>query len=815
MFPDLWRDIRYGARMLIKQPTFALIAVLTLGLGIGATTAIFSVVYGVLINPYPYARADEIWVPGVVGVKTNQRMRPYPPAGYREMARLPGFSDVMATRPGGVLLTGEYAPENFGGIRVSGNAFQFLGVPPILGRTIQPSDIRPSGEPEPVVVLSYQRWQRLFGGDPNAIGKTLKLDDEVYTIIGVMPPRFGWWTEDGVWLPLGDILGDAQMVFPIVRLKPGATTTEAQQQLHALNLELARDTRARFPNEEFSTLLTNYLDITVASGAMQQSLQLLFGAAGFLLLIACANVANLQLARATSRAREIAVRMALGAGRGRLVRQLLTESLMVSLLGGLLGLAFAYWITQLIVALMPGNYVPNESRIEVNNQVLVFCLGVSMLTGIVFGLAPALQSLRVNLLERLKDEGRGLSGAAGGRVRAALVVGEVALAVVLLLGASLTARSFISLKTVELGFEPKGVMAVSLPLPPKRYATPEQRNRFAREVLERVSNTPGAVAATIGNGGLPFGGIDSSFAIEGRPDAEKEPIRIQAVAADYLRTAGIPLKRGRMLTEQEINAGARMAVINEAAAKLWPAGEDPIGRRIILKDLERPSQPGLFAPFGDSPEATVVGIIGNTRHELLRAEAPPALLVPYTLVDAPVRVLAVRSDGDPKLLLNALRSQVREIDSEQPVVNPITFEEILGFRTEQPRFTLVLFGLFAALGLGLALAGIYSVISYMVSMRTHEIGVRMALGAQASDVLRLILRAGGILVGVGLAAGLFAGLATMRLLGSWLNLYDVTTSDPLSYLAVAVLIGVVALAACFIPARRATRVDPMGALRCE
>ncbi len=809
----MFQDLRYGLRMLLKHKGFTAVAMLTLALGIGATTALFSVIYGVLISPYPYAKPHEIWTPGLVSVNSNQTMRPYPLNAYQEMMKLTTFSDVMATGPGNVLLTGEYAPETLSGIRMSGNAFQFLGVPPLLGRTIQPSDISPNGEPERVTVLSYKRWQRLFNGDPNALGKTLRLNDEVYTIVGVMPPRFGWWTDNGVWLPMGRNTRDAQMVFPIVRLNPGVSSMAAAQQLHSLHLEVAKDPRARFPNEEFTTKLTNYLDITVASGEMRQSLQLLFGAVGFLLLIACANVANLQLAKATSRAREMSIRLALGAGRRQLLRQLLTESVLLSLLGGLLGLLFALWITQLMVTLMPSNLVPNESRIEVNGSVLLFCISLSVLTGILFGLAPGLQSSRQNLVASLKDEARGSSPSAGGKVRALLVVVEVALAVVLLVSASLTIRSFAALQKVELGFQPENVMNVGVPLPPRRYATWEQRNRFAHDLLERVRNTPGVVAATIGNGGLPFGGPESIYAIDGQSGAEQRSIRIHAVAADYLRTLGIPLRQGRMLTEQEVNAADRVAVINEAAAKLWPAGENPIGRRIRLNELEKPGRADMLTPANASPYVTIVGVIGNTRNDDLRAETQPAVLVPYTLLAPPGRTLAIRAQSYPMQLINSLRAQVREMDSEQPLTTPLTFEEILGFRAAQPRFTMALFSLFAALGLALALAGIYSVLSYLVSMRTQEIGVRMALGARPSDILRLIFQTGGRLVGVGLVIGILASLATARLLGSRLNLFQVTSADPVSFLGVAALLCTVAAAACFVPARRATKVDPMNALR--
>ena len=807
--------LRYAFRQLLKNPGFTAVAVLTLALGIGASTALFSVVYGVLISPYPYAKPQEIWTPGLRSAKANQRMRPYRLSEFLEMARLPVFSDVMATGPGTVLLAGEFAPETIRGVRLSGNAFQFLGVPPLLGRTIQPSDIRSTGEPEAVTVLSFRRWQRLFGGDTNVLGKTLRLDDQPHTIIGVMPPRFGWWTDDGVWLPMGVDSRDQRGVFPITRLKPGVSSSVAEQQLHTLQLELAKANPSGFPREEFTTQLTNYLDITAASGEMQRSLQLLFGAVGFLLLIACANVANLQLARATSRAREMAIRLSIGAGRGRLVRQLLTESILVSLLGGLLGLLFAFWITHLMVALMPGFYVPNEARIEVNGQVLFFCVIVSTLTGILFGLAPALQSSRPNLVEALKDEARGSGASAGGRTRALLVVAEVAMSVVLLVSAGLTIRSFIALQQVELGFRPERVVTVSVPLPPKRYATWDQRNRFARELLERVRNVPGVQAATIGNGGLPFGGPQSTFAIDGQADSEERRIVLHLVSADYLRTLAIPLRQGRMLTDREIDVSDRVAVINEAAARLWPAGEVPLGRRLRLDLLEQPGNSEIRTPTNASPYVTIVGVIGNTRNDDLRNDPQPAVLVPYTLLAPPQRTLAVRSQAEPKSLMNALRTHVREMDREQPVNGPIPFEEILGSRTAQPRFIMALFSLFAALGLALAMAGIYSVLSYLVSRRTREIGVRMALGAQRADVLCLIFRTGGRLVGVGIVLGTLASFGAARFLRSQLELFQVTAADPVSFSGVVTLLGAVAAAACYLAARRATKVDPMEALRYE
>jgi putative ABC transport system permease protein len=610
----------------------------------------------------------------------------------------------------------------------------------------------------------------------------------------------------------------ARTVFPIVRLRPGVSKAVGEQQLQALHLRLAKDTPAYYPKEGFITFLSNYMDITVAAGEMHASLRLLFGAVGFLLLIACANVANLQLARATARAREISLRMSLGAGRARVMRQLLTESIVLSLTGGALGVGFAVVLTRMIVALMPEFYVPNEARMTINGWVLLFSLGVSVATGILFGLAPALECSRLDLVETLKDAGKG-SGvrAATGKTRNLLVVAEVALSVILLVGASLTIRGFVNLQRTELGFQPERVLMVGIQLPAKRYATYEKRVAFAQNILQRIGSLPGVQSAAIGNGGLPFGGPQSAYSLEGHPAAESQPIRVGLISADYQRTFGIPLISGRGLTEQEVAQGEPVALINRAAGKLWPAGESPIGKRIGLELLAKPPGGALpaqrLARSDASSFVTVAGILGDTKNDGLEKPSAPAVFVPYTLMAPTGRTLAVRTRGSPMLLLNAVRQQVREVDKDQPISRPITLEEVLGFETVQPRFNMALLSFFGGLGLALAAAGIFSVLNYSVVRRTHEIGIRMAMGAERRDVLALMLGTGARLVMAGLAVGLAGSIVLARFLRS--EIFQVPVTDPVALLGVAMLLSMAALLACLLPARRAAGLDPMAALRHE
>jgi len=555
------------------------------------------------------------------------------------------------------------------------------------------------------------------------------------------------------------------------------------------------------------------MDITAVSGDMRASLRLLFAAVGFLLLIACANVANLQLARGTARAHEIAVRMSIGAGRGRIFRQLLTESITLSLAGGGLGVLLALVITKTMVALMPQSYVPNESRIELNLSVLLFSVAVSMVTGIVFGLVPALQCSRPGLVDGLKDAARSVAGGgAGGRTRQGLVVAEIALSVVLLMGAGLTVRGFLQMQKLDAGFRTDRVLMLGLQMPVKRYPNYSQRIAFARRVLDALGELPGVRSVAIGNGGFPFGGGQSAYTIEGQPEEGPGTLLLSLISADYPQTLGIGLRAGRQLTNQDIDHAEPVALINEAATKLWPAGVNPIGARVRLDLLARANASVL--PLGNSsPVVTVVGVIADTRNAGLRNPPAPAAYLPYTLIGVADRTLAIRTRGDPSALLRAVRERLRAIDRDQPLSRPITLEEVLGLEAVQPRFNMALFGFFGVLGLAMAAVGIYSMLSYIVARRTHEIGIRMALGAGGGDVLRLIFKMGSRLVLVGLGVGLGLTVALAKVVRS--GVFQVPEMDVLALSGVVLLLCGTAFLACFLPARRAAKLDPMSGLRHE
>ena len=803
------RDVSYAMRMLRKSPGFTAISVVVLALGVGVTTAMFSVIYGVLIDPYPYAKSGEIWATWISDVRTGRGID-LTVGDYLEISKLPAVKSAMATGFDDMTLTGEFDAQSISCRLISGTAFDFLGVAPIAGRTYTPADIKPNGFGEPVVVLSFKLWLKLFNGSRDAIGHVLTLNDQPYVVIGVMPDRFGWYTDDGLWLPLSTTDLKRQ-VNPIIRLRPGVTKQVAQQQIQSLFNRISREEPDRFPKDGFKATVENYLNVTQASGQMQSSLDLLFCVVGILLLIACTNVANLQLARGSSRNREIAVRMALGAKRGRIVRQLLTESLCLSLFAGVAGVALAYAIKQLVVALMPDSNLPNEARVTINMWVLMFSFGVSVLTGIVFGLAPALQSTRSDLNDALKDGGHvgGIGGSRGSRTRNALVVVEIALSIVLLFGAGLAIRGFVGLQQIDRGFNPKGMSFLRVPLAAKKYGTLPARNAFTRELIAGLESVPGVSSAATGS--LPGFDTDSGVTIPGQPKPAGGFVVCYA-SADYFQTFGIGLHDGRSFTSQQIDHGDHVALINESARKFWLNGTNPIGHTVQIDALPV-GAPSSQASASAPQEFTVIGIVSDTRPLDLRDAPKPVAYVPYTLHENQRLNVFVRSEVEPKSLFKAFGAELRALDKDQFMPDPLDVDEALDRFMAQPRFNMTLFTGFGCIALALAAAGIYSVLSYGVTQRKREIGVRIALGAKRGDILRLIFGSGGRLVAAGVLLGLGASVGLAMLVKS--EVFSVPLLDPVALASSALLLCAAAILACLIPACRAAKVDPLVALRCD
>lgn len=807
---QLSQDLRFGFRGVLRARAYSAVAILTIALGIAMTTAIFSVVYGVLIAPYPYTRSDEIWAPEVLDAKTGRGVE-LRMSDYIELAKLPAIESAMATDFGQVTLSRGINPEIITSPQVTGSAFGFLGVPPLLGRGLTPGDFEPSGVARPVTVLTFKLWHRLFNGDPAALGHTLVLDEVPHEIVGVMPPRFGWYTDDGLWRSLSTL--DLQRgIRPIVRLKSEASPDVAAEQLRALLQEQARREPARFPKDGFTVRMVNYLDLTVASGAMRTSLILLLVSVGFLLLIVCTNVANLQLARGVSRNREMAVRLALGAGRGRLFRQLLTESVGLSLAGGVLGVLAAFALVHVIIVLLPPNYVPNEARIALNGWVLAFSAGVAVLTGVLSGLVPGWQCTRPDLNESLKDGAPGSGGESrrAHRTRQILVVVQLAVSVVLVVGAALGARAFIEQQQADRGFTTERLLVLRLPLNPKRYTTFDQRNGFFREFLDRVRALPGVISAMIG---VPPGLEGRSEAVIPGQPKPADPLALNYIDQHFLATLMIPLKDGRNLTVHDLARGEPVALISESTAKLWTNGESPLGRTIALEALAVGGGPDNLPASNATKEVTVVGIIADTQPNGEREPPPRVVLVPYTLRAPASRAMILRTGVEPHSLVNAIRSELRALDKEQPMRSPLTAEELLEFELKRPRFNLALLGLLGGVALVLATSGIYSVLSYAVVQRSREVGLRMALGAQEADVARLFLGVGGRLAAIGLSVGVGVTLALTRVVS--VHAFERPPFDPLAFAAALTLLGSAALLACYVPARRAAKVDPMVALRSE
>ncbi len=806
----LWQDLRYGARMLLKKPGFTLIAILTLALGIGANTAIFSVVNAVLLRSLPFKEPERlVWFWGVQPMLPQANHSPADFLDYQ--AQNNSFAEVTAYRNLSFTLTGAGQPERIDGRIVSANYFSLLGVKTAIGRAFAPEDGRAGAAR--VAVLSHGFWQSHFNGDPKVIGKALTLNGESATVIGIMPPDFKE-TDVELWINPKQVVPDFSTTLRddiltlrtnnylrvIGRLKPGVTIAQAQADINSIVVRLQR----QYPqtNAVRNVRLVSLHERFV--GDLRQTMLVLFGAVGLVLLIASANVANLMIVRATARGKEIAIRLALGAGRWRIMRQLLMESVLLACLGGACGWLLAVWGVDLLLALSPAG-TPRLSEVRLDQQVFGFTLLLSLSTGVVFGLFPALAASKTDLNQALKEVGR--SAATDGRrhrLRGALVIAEVALALVVLIGAGLLIKSFARLQNVAPGFDPNGLTTMLIWLSDAKYLEARRRVAFLLELRERLSVSPGVQSVAIAND-LPIRGNDSSNfpVIEGRPmPAPNERILtgIHVVSPNYFQAMGIPLLKGCELTERDNENAPLVMVINETAARsLWP-GEEALGKRL---------------KFGrdDAPWIEVVGVVGDVKHDGLHADAGPHVYGSHLQASWPTLRVALRSRLDLATVTAAVRRETQAIDPTQPVSNVKTMDEVMSDSVAPRRFALTLFNLFAGIALLLTVVGIYGVLAYTVSERTREIGIRMALGAQTNNVLRLVIGQGMKLALGGVSAGLIGAFALTRLMEDLL--FDVSATDPLTFVLAPLGLALVTLLACWIPARRAAKVDPMIALRCE
>ncbi len=803
---SLWQDVHCGLRMLRKNAGFATVAILTLALGIGANTAIFSVIHGVLLSPLPYNDPDHI-----VLVLESNPTRGFPqfsvsPPNYMDWKKdSTSFKQIASIARGDFNYTGGAEPERISGARVASSFFAVMGATPAMGRTFLPEDdvMGKAG----VVVLSYGLWTRRFGRDPLVLGKSLTLDGQSYRVVGVMQEGFQFPRGVDLWLPSefdADALGPgargAHYLRVMARLKPGVSMDKAQLEMVAISKRLEQ----QYPktNTGWSAKLLSLNEATV--GNVRPTLLVLFGAVGFLLLIACANVANLLLARATARQREIAIRFSLGASRLRIARQLLTESVLLSGIATGAGLLLAEWAIRALRTLPPSN-LPRAANIGLDLPVLVFAAGVAVLTGLLFGFAPALQITRGAPSETLKDGGRTASAGRQG-VRSALVVLETTLALVLLVGSGLLLKSFLRLQTVDPGFQYKNIATADVSLPRSKYSTDAQKTQFFTQLLERIQLVQGVkeVAASSGN---PMEGSNLSFSfatkdLEALSPSDQPSAGYYVVSSNYFHTLGIPLLVGRFFTPEDSAGRPRVAIISQTIAQRFFHDKNPIGQTIKI---------GVGAAVPVPRE--IVGVVGDVKDDGLGEAATMAAYEPYTQMAWSDMTLFVRSDSDPALMASMLRSEVSSVDKDQPIADISTGDHLMAQAVAQPQLRTTLLSLFAALALILASLGIYGVMSNTVAQRTHEIGVRMALGAGQSSVLRLVLSNGMRLTLLGIAFGSAGAFALTRLIKGFL--FHVTPTDPATFVEVALFLFLVALLASYIPARRATRVDPVIALRYE
>jgi putative ABC transport system permease protein len=807
-------DFRYGLRTLVKDRRFAVLAVFALALGIGASTVVFSVVYDGLLNPFPYKDGNEISMFEIHDLEQaghgGRGTFSFPEfLDYREQNHV--FADMVGTAYTEVLYSSTSGVQELQGAYLTTNTFPFLGVPPLLGRWLTDEDVKP-GAP-PVFVMSYRAWKGQFGGDPKILGTALALNGAPRTVVGIMPPRFRYFGA-AVYFPLGlnpnaadatDDYNRPRYLFAEERRKPGLTLQAAAADVEVIARRLA----SVYPND-YPKHFTIWTD-SVASfvvGDSKNILYVLLAAVAMLLLIACSNVANLLLERATVREKEIAIRASLGASQGRLVRQLLVESFALALTGGALGCLFAYGGIRMVAATIP-EILPGEAELSLNGVVLLFAVSITVLTTLGCGLAPAIHSMRADLNQHFAGSGKGSGGGfRHGKLRAGLVIVEVALSIVLLTGAGLMTRTLYALTHVDLGFDANNVMAAEITFPRGNYTTVDERRAFFQKILARITALPGVVSAAETISLPPYNAGRSEITVPSKAHSETWETLFDVCSEGYFSTLKIPLQRGRLLSEDDVAAGRLVAVVSQAFVRHYFPTEDPIGQKFKFDVFDKIEQTPHDAYF------EIVGVVSDIKNQGLQEAPMPQAYIPYTITAYANRAILVRTAVNPLTLLKAVREEIWAVDRNVACTEAGTLTSFLQrYSYARPEFGLVSLGSFAAIGLLLAAIGVYSVMAYATSLQTREIGIRMALGAQRRDILRMVLRKGLVLVAAGVVAGLGASFAATRLLSG--EIWGVSANDPWTFSAVVAVVVAIGGAACFLPARRATHLDPLLALRYE
>ena len=809
---SLLQDMRFAFRQMARTPGFSLTAILSLALGIGATVSVFSVIYSAVLNAWPYAGFDRVCQINTISKGGDEGSPGFTGPQIRQLRQVSAVEDVVAYNRWDMVMTGSDVPENLYALYFSGNAFEYLGMPALIGRYFLPSDAPDGQDPQPVAVLSYNFWRRHFDSDPNIVGKNIQLAHKDHTILGVLPPRFTWGDGD-IYLPLKMSQASDAIYNAIVKLKPGVSVESAEAQFHPLMQQFDKE-KPNFYPPQFRIVVRKMGDFYVKD--LRSTLYLLFGAVALLLAIGCGNVSILLLARGTARQHELAVRSAVGASRFRIVRQLLTEALLLSLIGAGLGVVIAYRALGFIVARLPEYSFPHEADFHVNLPVLLFSVSLAVLSGVLFGIFPAFESARREINHVIQAGTHKLAGSVRGkRMHTGLIAGQIALTLLLLTGAGAAIQGFSRMMRRPLGYEPHHVMSVGIPIHENTFTKWEDRSAYFRQLLERVATVPGVISAGISsNATPPSNGWPQSFEILGKTAAEQQEARANFVSPTYFKILHIPLVEGRLWEASEVSHGATLALVNQTFVRRYFPGEDVLGHSMRIPRLIA-LPPYRLTAAGSDGWLQIIGVVGDALDDGLDKPVVPALYLPYTISMFMGTQILVQTQGEPLSMLHDIRREIAAINPDQQIDSDV--RDLDGWIRREPEFAVsrlisILFGAFSCLALVLAGVGLYSVVSYSVVQRTGEFGIRMALGAQRSDVLRIVVWSAGASVAIGLAAGLALSIGLGSVITRWVHS---GTHDPLIVMGVSLLVIVVAALACLVPALRALAVDPMTALRCE